>query len=97
MTKQSFIGDMWHCAKHIKNKFESFGEKNVSIVHAHLDGKFSYVVVFHILNYKGEIVVLTWDNMMQNKDIYTKDFNVKCEYILFTNDNDVSFYGVCIK
>jgi len=97
VINQSFIGDMWKCAMHIKNRLIDNGEKQVQIGSIYLDNKFTYFVVFPIVNYKDSVAVLKLDNMIKNRDIYEKDFNVKCEYILTNDDDNTSFYGVCIQ
>jgi len=97
MIKHSFIGDMWKCAMNIKNRFIDNGEEHTQIVITHLDGKFTYLIVFPILNYDLNVAVLDTDSMTKNRDTYVSEFNVKCEYVLVNNKDKISFYGMCIQ
>ena len=91
----SFIGDMWKCAVHIKNRFKDFGEEHVQIIQTNVDDKFVYLVCFPIINYK-DMAFLNLDSMKKQKNIY-EGFSVKCDYFMFNDDNNVPFYGICIQ
>lgn len=91
----SFIGDMWKCAVHIRNRFIDIENEDVQIVQANVNDKFVYLVCFPIINFK-DMGFLNLDLMKKQKNIY-ENFSVKCDYFMFNDDNNVSFYGVCIQ
>lgn len=91
----SFIGDMWKCAVYIRNRFINFGNEDVQIVQANVNNKFVYLVCFPIINCE-DMGFLNLDSMKKQKNIY-EGFSVKCDYFMFSDNSNVSFYGVYIQ